>query len=57
MGSQHLMGGTRNAHQILYTRVLEEKILVSLARTGATKGTLEWQRLLRATVSVFSFLI
>lgn len=57
MGSQHLMGGTRNAHQILHTRVLEEKILVSLARTGATKGTLEWQRLLRATVSVFSFLI
>lgn len=40
MGSQHLTGGTRNAHQILHTRVLEEKILVSLAGTGATRGAL-----------------
>lgn len=40
MGSQHLTGGTRNVHQMLHIRVLEEKILVSLAGAGATKGTL-----------------
>lgn len=46
----------RNAHQIVHTRVLEEKILVSLARAGAMEGTFSCS-LLRATVSVFSFLI
>lgn len=40
MGFQHLTGGKRKAHQILHTRVLEEKILVSLARAAAMEGTL-----------------
>lgn len=40
MGFQHQTGGMRKAHQILHTRVLKEKILVSLARSAATEGTL-----------------